>query len=617
MDLDAQADALPQDPGVYLFKDARGGVLYVGKARNLRARVKQYLQGHDERFMVRYLVAAARSVDVVPVHTEKEALLLENSLIKQHRPRFNTRLRDDKNFLHLRLDPREVWPRFRMVRRIADDGARYFGPYTSATSARHTLQFVQRTFPLRTCTDTVLRSRTRACILHQMHRCVAPCVALCTREAYAAVVDDALLFLSGRRRELVGRLTERMLAAAEDERFEEAARLRDLSRDVEGALEGQSVVDVKLGERDAWAIHREGDRGVAVRVPVRGGVLLEPQAFPFEGEILEDAELLSMFVNAHYEPGEVPAELLLPVLPPDAEALQDVLAERRGGAVRLAAPQRGDKARVMEIAQETARARYVTHTSPEERVARALEGVAEVAGLELPPHRIECFDNSNLLGEDPVASQVVFLDGRPARREYRRYKVRTVVGADDFATMAEILERRLRRASEQDDLPDLIVVDGGRGQLNAALAVRDRLGMHLPPMIGLSKPRTERRRGDRDAVDKIVLPDVEEPVILPEHHPTLRLLQHLRDEAHATAIGFHRKQRSRSALQSQLEALPGVGKARRVALVRHFGSVAGVRAASIEALAAAPGIGPALAARIHAGLHPPGAAGAGEPDASG
>ncbi len=609
MDLLEQSDALPTEPGVYLFKDARGEVLYVGKARNLRARVKQYLGGHDERFMVRFLVAAARTVDVVPVHTEKEALLLENSLIKQYRPRFNSKLRDDKNFLHLRIDPREAWPRFTLTRRISDDGARTFGPYTSATAARRTLQFVQRAFPLRTCTDRVLATRKRPCLLHQMHRCVAPCAALCSRDTYDDILDDAMLFLSGKKRELLDRLMARMVSAAEEERYEDAARLRDLARDVQRALESQVVIDVKMGDRDAWALFREGDRGVVARAPVRGGMLLEPTAIPFEGELADDADLLASVITRWYDPelggADLPPEILLPLAPNDPSALQELLSERRGAAVRVAVPQRGDKVRVLEIAEETARARYATTTSEGARIAHALEQLADIAGLELPPHRIECYDNSNLLGEDPVASQVVFLDGKPARKEYRRYKVRTVVGADDFATMAEILERRLKRALEQDDMPDLVVVDGGRGQLNAALAVRERLGLHLPPMIGLSKPRTERKRGDRDAVDKIVLPDAEEPVVLAEHHPTLRLLQHLRDEAHDTAVGFHRKQRSKSALQSQLEELPGVGKTRRVALVRHFGSVAAIRAATVEALAEAPGIGPALAKRIHAGLHAP------------
>lgn len=605
MDLAQQAATLPTTAGVYLFKDRAGEVLYVGKAVNLRARVRQYLGGHDERFMVRYLVAAAHSIETVPVRSEKEALILENTLIKQHRPRYNVKLRDDKNFLHVRIDARGPWPRFTLVRRIKDDGAKYFGPYATATGARRTLQFLNRNFPLRTCTDQVLRTRKRPCLLHQMHRCVAPCVNKCTKEEYDDVLQDAVLFLGGRNRELIGRLQRRMADAAEAELYEEAARIRDLIRTLETSLDRQSVVDVKLADRDVWAVYREGDRGVAASVPVRGGMVHEPRTFPFEGEIEDTPELLSSLLNEFYEAGAVPPEILVSDEPPDRAALEEVLAERRGGAVRIGVPKRGEKLRVVEIAEEAARARFNTTNSDGERIARALEGLAEIVGLELPPYRIECYDNSNLLGEDPVASQVVFTEGRPDRKEYRRYKVKTVVGADDFATMREILGRRLRRASEEGNFPDLIVVDGGRGQLNAAEAALRELGMEDQAIIGLSKPRTERKRGERDAVDKIVLRNLPEPIVLPENHPTLRLLQHIRDEAHRTAVGFHRKTRSRSALKSPLQELPGIGPAKRQALLQHFGSMKELKAAPVERLAEAPGIGPALAQRIWTSLHPP------------
>ncbi|MFN7143854.1 MAG: excinuclease ABC subunit UvrC [Myxococcota bacterium] len=597
MDLVEQAAALPTTAGVYVFKDKSGDVLYVGKAVNLRARVKQYLQGHDERYMVRYLVAAARSVEVFPVPSEKEALILENQLIKQHQPRFNTKLRDDKNFLHIRIDPRAKWPRFTLVRRIKDDGARYFGPYASATNARRTLAFVGKSFPLRTCTDRVLATRKRPCLLYQMRRCVGPCVDLCTSAEYAEVLQDALLFLSGKDRELVGRLQDRMLAAAEAEKFEEATRYRDLITTLRSSLDRQSVVDVRLGDRDVWALYREGDRGAVALLPVRGGHMQQPLVFPFEGEIVEDGELLSALLNDWYEI-DVPPEVLLPVDPPDHVALQDVLSERRGSKVTLAVPKRGEKVRVIEIAEQAAKARFHTTHSADERLAHALEQLAEIAGLDVPPYRIECYDNSNLLGQDPVASQVVFLEGKPARAEYRRYKVKTVIGADDFATMREILGRRLRRASEEGNFPDLIVVDGGRGQLNAAEAVLRELGLEDQAVIGLSKPRTERKRGDRDAVDKIILRDNPDPIVLPETHPTLRMLQHIRDEAHRTAIGFHRKTRSKSHLKSALDDLPGLGPTRRQALLTHFGSLKAVREAAPDRIAEVPGFGPALAKRV-------------------
>lgn len=612
MDLVEQAELLPTTAGVYLFKDRRGEVLYVGKAVNLRARVRQYLQGHDERFMVRYLVAAAERVEVVPTTTEKEALLLENSLIKQHRPRYNVKLRDDKNFLHLRVDPRAPWPRFTLVRRPKDDGARYFGPYHSATQARRALAFVQRSFPMRTCTDAVLKSRRRPCLLHQMHRCTAPCVGLVDRPAYAEIVDDAVLFLQGRDKDLLARLAERMAEHAEAERFEEAARLRDVIRAVGSVLDRQAVADVKLGDRDAWGLHREGDRGAIACVPVREGLVREPHVFPFEGAIEPDAELLSAALNAWYEPGRTPPEVLLPEAPADLAALEEVLSERRGTRVRLAVPQRGDKTRLLELARSAAATRWAQGHSEQDRIARALETLAETCGLDTPPYRIECFDNSNLLGQEPVASQVVFVEGRPAKKEYRRYTVKTVVGADDYATMREILGRRLRRAAEEGDFPDLLVVDGGRGQLSAATDVLRELGLEDLAVIGIAKPRTERARGDRDAVDKIILRDRPDPVILRHDDPALRLLQHLRDEAHRTAVGFHRERRSKARLQSQLEALPGVGPARKKALLLHFGSVAGVRQASVEQIAGLPGFGPAMARRVWAALH-----GAAEPGGTG
>ncbi len=603
MDLVEQAEVLPTTAGVYVFKDRDGEVLYVGKASNLRARVKQYLSGHDERFMVRYLVAAATRVDVVPVGSEKEALLLENSLIKQHRPRYNVKLRDDKNFLRIRLDPRQAWPRLTTSRRAAGDGARYFGPYPSATSARRALAFIQRHFALRTCSDRVLESRKRPCLLYQMKRCVAPCVGYVSEAQYAELVDDAGLALAGRNRELVPRLRERMEAAAAAEDFEGAARVRDVMLAVQSATEKQVVADSRVDTSDTWAVYREADRGVIVCLPTRGGQVLEPRAFPFEGEIVDDGELLSAVLVRYYEAdGEVPAEVSLPVSLPDGEAIADILRERRGARVKLVEPQRGQKTTLLGIAGNAARTRFLTTHSESERIARALHGLADIAGLDGPPWRIECFDNSNLLGEQPVASQVVFVEGRPAKKEYRTYHVKSVEGPDDYATMREILGRRMRRAAEEGEFPDLLIVDGGRGQLSAAMDVLRELGFEDQPVIGVSKPRTEHARGEREASDKIVLPGVAEPVRLRADDPTLRLLQHIRDEAHRTAIGFHRKTRSKARLTSRLDEIPGVGKARRLALLRHFGSVSALAQASEAEIAAVAGIGPALAARLVAAL---------------
>jgi excinuclease ABC subunit C len=599
----ARAERLPTTAGVYLFKNRRGDVIYVGKAVNLKARVRQYLSGSDERPMVPFLVRQAADVEAIATATEKEALLLENTLIKKHQPKFNVKLVDDKNFLHLRIDAREPWPRFTLVRRIGVDGARYFGPFASASRARQTLAFVQKSFPLRTCTDAVLKTRKRPCLLHQMGRCVAPCVDLTTAEDYAAILDDAVLFLEGKRRPLVARLTARMRAQAEAERFEDAARTRDLLRSIEATLERQQVIDPRLGDRDVWGLFREGAAGAVTVMPVRDGAMGEPRITLFDGEIGDDGELLSSWINALYAEGsEIPREILVPVAPADADALGEVLGERRAGAVEVRVPQRGDKVRLVELATENARLRYHTETDADARRDKALDALAEVVGLGERPRRIECFDNSNLGGENPVAAMAVLVDGEPARAEFRRYRIKRAPGDDDYAMMRETLTRRFTHVLEGEPGPDLLVIDGGRGQLNVALAVLADLGLSEQPVVGLSKPRTEHRRGERDATDKVVLPNAKDPIRLRDDHPGLRLLQRVRDEAHRHAVGYQRKVRNRETLTSVLDGIPGVGPARRRALLQVLGSAAAVADADVDVLAAVPGIGRAMAERIRTAL---------------
>ena len=617
----AQSERLPAEPGVYLFQDRRGNVIYVGKARNLKSRVRQYLQGNDGRAMVPYLVHMAHSVEVMVVHTEKEALILENTLIKKHSPRFNTKLVDDANFLHLRIDPSEKWPRYKLVRGIQPKArVRHFGPFASATRARATLAFLNRRFPLRTCTDRELASRKRPCLLHQMGQCVAPCVGLATTESYREIIDQSLLFLEGRNAELMKRLEAQMFAAAEREAFEDAARLRDLIRAIEASLSRQQVVDPKLGSRDVWGLHRSGDRGMVAILPVRRGLMEEALLLPFADVVVEDGELLSSLLNAWYKEGvEAPPEVLLPLPPADLDALIEVLSERRGAALRLRVPQRGDGVDLVELATNNAKGAFTRRESDEERRERAMQELMRLCRLSTVPRVIECYDNSNIQGSDPVASRVVFTDGLPDRARYRRYKVKTVVGSDDFATMREILGRHLRRGLAEGDLPDLIVVDGGKGQVSAARAIWEELGFidqyaaathgrvdkPVLGLVGLVKPRTEAAKGDREATDKLVLPGVQNPLRLAANSPALNLLQHLRDEAHHTAVQFHRKQRSQRTLTSELDALPGVGPARRTALLEHFGSVRALKTASVEQLAATPGVSTRLAEKLHAALHPP------------
>jgi excinuclease ABC subunit C len=609
--LEERIARLPTSPGVYLFLNPKGTVLYVGKALSLRARVRQYFAGHDSRAMVPRLVREIAEVEVVLTSTEKEALILENTLIKKHQPRYNAKLRDDKNFLHLRLDFRAPWPRLELRRSIRADGARWFGPYHSAARARQTLDAVQRHFPLRRCSDRTVHARRRPCLLFQMGRCVAPCTEPVERAAYLGIAEEAALFLAGRSKELTERLEGRMLTLAEEERFEEAARVRDLIRAVQATVERQRVVDKSLADRDVWGLFREGERTVAAMLPVRGGFLQDPLVRWVDGALHEDGPLLSTLLNQHYDPVEgedprerIPPELLIPAELEDGEALEELLSERRGARVRLHRPQRGDKVALVELATRNARERFLGGTTDEDRNQRALEALATLCRLPQPPQRIECFDNSNLQGSDPVSSMVVFVDGRPHRPAYRRYRVKTVDGADDFGTMREILGRRYRRAIAEDDLPDLVVVDGGRGQLSAAMAVLAELGLDELPVIGLAKARGPKRRGERQAQDRIVLPWIKDPLRVKPSNPALRLLQRIRDESHETAVRYHRKLRRKRALTSALDELPGVGPARRSALLKHFGSARRAAEASLEELCAVPGLGPKLAAEIHRALHP-------------
>jgi excinuclease ABC subunit C len=601
LSLEEQVANLPTDSGVYLFRDSRKKAIYIGKANNVRARVRQYFSGSDERMMIPFLVGSADRVEVIVTRNEKEALILENELIKRYQPRYNVNLRDDKNFLHLRIDRRQKWPRYELVRRTRKDSATYFGPYTSAARVRKTLAFLHRVFPLRTCTDTVLKSRNRPCLLHQMGRCVAPCVDLIEAEAYEELVEGSLQLLKGQGSKVVGKLKQAMLEAAAVEDFERAAGLRDLMQAVEATLEHQGVVDPRRRDRDIWGLHRVGSEGAIALLQMREGAVSEPKRFALPQLVGEDAEVFSTLLNTWYH-DEIPPEILLPLQLQDADSLELVLQERAKRKVRLHTPQRGDQLKLLTIAQNNARLFYVQATDQESRHTASMEALAKALGMPHPPHRIECFDNSNLQGTNPVAAMAVFLEGKPARAEYRRYKVKTVVGADDYATMGEILGRRFRRALTEGTMPDLVVVDGGKGQLGIAQAVMEDLGVHGVHLVGIAKPKTERRRGDRSATDKLVLPNVKDPIRLGQSHPGLRILQHIRDEVHNHAVRYHRKVRRKNTLQSVLEMIPGVGPARRKKLLRAFGSAEGVAGASEAELAAVQGIGPELARTIRACL---------------
>jgi excinuclease ABC subunit C len=601
--LEQRLAAVPAAPGVYLLKDRHGKVIYVGKAVNLRARVRTYLRGGDERSQVRFLVGKLADFETLVTANEKEALILENTLIKQYKPRYNIRLKDDKSYVSVKVTVGDRWPRVLVTRRIVKDGSRYFGPFHSASAVRETLDTIRKVFPLRTCSDPVFRNRSRPCIEYDIRRCLAPCVLPVDPAAYAEHLRQAMLLLEGRNREVTAALRERMHAAAAAERFEEAARLRDQIAAIEKTQEHQQVLAHWGGDQDVFGLYREGG-AVEVRVLfVRRGALVATQAYAFDDWELPDAEILEAVLTQFYHASdrEVPDEILLPVPISDADVRAEYLSERRGRKVAIVVPQRGDKLRLVAMAQENARQGFT------ERRAAAEQGVGQVADLgrtlrlRTPPRRIECVDIATFQGGETVGAVVAFHDGRPFKDGYRRFRIRSVAGTDDFASVAEVLRRRFRAGAAAADPPDLLVIDGGPGQLAAARAVLGEVGVPELPLIGLAKERVERDPTAREIArrpERIFLPGRKNPLVLRANSTALFLLERVRDEAHRFANTYHRALRARARVASALDAVPGVGPRRRRALLRHFGSVRRLREASVAELTRVSGITAALAARI-------------------
>jgi excinuclease ABC subunit C len=608
VDLARRLDALPIEPGVYLFKNARGRVLYVGKGQNLRARARSYFSsGGDGRARLAHLVDRIADVDVVVTPTVKDALLLENELIKRHRPPFNVRLRDDKQYLMLRLDPRDRWPRLVPVRRFRGDGASYFGPYTSSIALREAISNLRRLFPLRSCSDVVFRDyarRGRPCIEFEMKRCVAPCCDRIDEAAYAELAQGTVLFLRGRSEELVRHLDAQMRCAAEEERFEEAARMRDRIAAVRHTLERQQVVEKRPIDRDVFGLARRGGQMEIHALHVRAGRLIGTAAYAFSDVRLPDAEALGSFLSQYYgDPGRpVPAEILTGFAPADGGVLASLLAERAGHRVVVRTARRGPSRKLVTMAATNAELGLARRIEALGSLEATLGELREQLRLSRPPRRIECYDVSTLGGALAVASRVVFEDGRPLKSDYRRYRIRTAAGGDDLACLREVLERRLARR-DSEPLPDLLVVDGGRGQLGVALAALGDQALHVDT-LGLAKERDiespsgrVRRSGGLKA-ERIYLPGRKDAVLLPPSSAGLLLLQRIRDEAHRFALEFQRSLRQRAGLTSILEEIPGVGPQKRRALLRQLGSLRAVREAGLDRLSEVPGLSARDAAAI-------------------
>jgi excinuclease ABC subunit C len=611
--------SLPAAPGVYIMRDAEGAVLYVGKATNLRTRVRSYFnQSGDNRFSVQFLRRLVTQVECVVTGSEKEAFLLENTLIKEHRPRYNIRLRDDKTYISLRLRMNHDYPRLEVVRvrrhvrpRGGGPADLYFGPYTSSGAVHETLKFLLKVFPVRTCKDSVFANRTRPCLLHDVGKCCAPCVLPVSREEYARLVDQVALFLRGRSDEVRRLLEARMEQFAEALEFERAAMVRDRIAALDATLERQQVANHAFADRDVIAITSERGRSAIALLPWRNGLLGQAAEFYVRNYEQTDAEVLYSFLSQHYETVEPPPVIHLNVEPHDRALLTGWLRDRRGGAVELRVPRRGEGLRLLKTAEANARSVLERRLAGEKTDEEILAETARRLGLPAPPATIECVDISNIMGSLAVGAIVRFEGTRPQKSGYRLYKIRTVEGCNDFAMMREVLTRRFRPSDGRAaPPPDLLLIDGGKGQLSVAMDVARQLGLDAPPMAAIAKTRVGDRtvrspagRERLDASERVFLPGQKNPVFFVPNSPVLYLLQRIRDEAHRFALTYHKRLRAQAGRRSALDAIPGVGPVRRRLLLHHFGSMAAIRAATVEQLAAVRGMGPAAAQAVYSFLH--------------
>jgi len=618
-----QLARVPTGPGVYIMRGADASVIYVGKAANLRNRVRSYFGSPSSmEGKTRALSEAIADFEYVLTHTEQEALHLEAELVKRHQPFFNIRLKDDKHYPYLKVDLADPWPRVYITRRVEKDGARYFGPYANAGSVRRTLDIVNKLFPWRSCTKTITGTDARPCLDYYINRCIAPCTSYCTKEEYDEVIRQVILFLEGRTDEVVRELKRQMQAESKAMQFERAARIRDQVQAVERVTERQAVASTKPADEDIFGLARGDDEAVVQVLFVRGTRMVGVDSFTLAGTKDEtDGDVMASFIKQFYESATyVPKRVVVPLDLPEQALIESWLAERRGTNVELLVPRRGEKRRLVEMAANNARETLdmarVKWMADSGKTRTALEGLQEALDLPAPPRRIECYDISNIQGTSSVGSMVVAIDGHPRPQEYRRFRIKTVEGANDFASMAEVLRRRFRRAREQvlrdagaeapdvepataegsarkrdDDsfaaLPDLVIIDGGKGQLAAVLDVMREMGVKGIPTVGLAKQHEE-----------IFVQDVSEPVVLPRNSQALYLVQRVRDEAHRFAITYHRRVRKKAGFQSALDTIPGVGPKRKKALLKKFGSVRGIREASVDDIASTVGFTAALAMKV-------------------
>ncbi len=597
-----QSHLLPEKPGVYLFRDGKGKVIYVGKAANLHHRVRSYFAPQHPDAKARWMVPQIKDIDFIVTASEQEALILENTLIKRHRPRFNVRLKDDKTYPYLKITLADEWPAIHITRRLKEDGSRYFGPYAGAHSLRETMNLLNKLFPYRTCKQPISGRPMRPCLKYHIKRCAGPCAGAISREEYRRIIEGVILFLTGKHGEIVRDLRKRMHRAAEALEFEKAAALRDQIEAIEQIAAEQKVVSSPKAVMDIIALAQEHNTACAQVLFVRGGKLLGKEHFILEGVLDErPGAIVGGFLQQFYGAGaEIPPEVIAQTEPEDGRLLEEWMTTKRGGTVRLIVPRRGKKRQLLDMAAENAsemlrqwQAKWLADTG---KTGAAIEELRSRLQLPRLPQRIECYDISNIRGTNAVGSMVVFEAGRPKPALYRRFMIKSITGIDDYAMMREVLHRRFKRSRQADAtswsaMPDLVLIDGGRGHLNAALTVMQELGISEVPVAAIAKENEE-----------IFLPEVPHPIQLPPTSQGLYLLQRVRDEAHRFAVSYHVRMRRKKALTSALDGIEGIGPKRKRALLRRFGSIRGIKAASIEELSSIEGISRSLAERIRESL---------------
>jgi excinuclease ABC subunit C len=596
--LDDKLARLPDRPGVYIYRDSKAQVIYVGKAASLRSRVRSYFQeGRPHDAKTDALVRQIADLDYVVTDNELEALMLEANLVRKHRPRYNIILRDDKHYPFLKLTTSEEFPRLLVARRVQNDGDTYYGPFYPATAMRETLRLTRQLFPLRTCAITIDGRLERPCIQYAIHRCNAPCTGWETREGYAGTVRDVQRFLEGRDDELLRRLTEEMEAAAGEEKFERAAVLRDQIQSLKKVQERQKIISTEEVDQDVLGVVRQGPDACVELFFVRKGRLVGQEAFFFDKVSgWSDGEVLSAFVRQFYGKAVTPApEILLSEEVPDADLVGEWLTGLATRRVQLVTPQRGPRREFVAMAEANAAIALQNHLlSRDDRQQYVLEELQRSLNLPGAPNRIEGYDISNIQGTEQVGSMVVWENGGMKKDDYKRFRIRTVAGADDFGSLREVLSRRFGKALEQGSvLPDLVLIDGGRGQLNVGLSVMQELGLDWIPVASLAKQQEE-----------VYVGESAQPLALDPTSPALHTLQKIRDEAHRFAITYHKKLRGRRTIQSVLDGIPGIGPTIRTSLLKTLGSARRVRDASVAELAAVPKVTPKLAQKIHEYFHP-------------